>query len=124
MNFEIMKESLPLLLAGAGITVEITAASVGLGLAIGVVVSLIRLCGIRLCAFWATFMSPFSGGLLSWSRSFWCILLAGPDPSSGGRLCTAISACSINSGAYVAEIFRGGIESIDKGRWKPAGAWV
>ena len=47
MNFEIMKESLPLLLAGAGITVEITAASVGLGLAIGVVVSLIRLCGIR-----------------------------------------------------------------------------
>ena len=27
MNFEIMKESLPLLLAGAGITVEITAAA-------------------------------------------------------------------------------------------------
>ena len=88
----------------------------GLGLAIGVVVSLIRLCGIRLCAFWAIFMSPSSGGLLSWSRSFWCILLAGLTPSSGGRLCTAISACSINSGAYVAEIFRGGIESIDKGQ--------
>jgi glutamine transport system permease protein len=28
----------------------------------------------------------------------------------------AISACSINSGAYVAEIFRGGIQSIDKGQ--------
>lgn len=56
MNFEIIKESLPLLLAGAGITVEITAASVGLGLFIGVVVSLIRLCGIRACAFWAISM--------------------------------------------------------------------
>ena len=28
----------------------------------------------------------------------------------------AISACSINSGAYVAEIFRAGIQSIDKGQ--------
>ncbi len=28
----------------------------------------------------------------------------------------AITACSINSGAYVAEIFRGGIQSIDKGQ--------
>ena len=78
MNFEIMKESLPLLLAGAGITVEITAASVGLGLAIGVVVSLIRLCGIRALRVLGIFMSPSSGGLLSWSRSFWCILPCRP----------------------------------------------
>jgi polar amino acid transport system permease protein len=28
----------------------------------------------------------------------------------------AISACSINSGAYVAEVFRGGIQSIDVGQ--------
>lgn len=28
----------------------------------------------------------------------------------------AVFACSINSGAYVAEIFRGGIESIDRGQ--------
>ena len=31
-------------------------------------------------------------------------------------LVAAITACSINSGAYVAEIFRAGIESIDKGQ--------
>ncbi len=28
----------------------------------------------------------------------------------------AITACSVNSGAYVAEIFRAGIQSIDKGQ--------
>ena len=28
----------------------------------------------------------------------------------------AVTACSINSGAYVAEIFRAGIQSIDKGQ--------
>ena len=28
----------------------------------------------------------------------------------------AIAACSINSGAYIAEIFRGGIQSIDQGQ--------
>ena len=28
----------------------------------------------------------------------------------------AVTACSINSGAYVSEIFRAGIQSIDKGQ--------
>ena len=30
----------------------------------------------------------------------------------------AITACSINSGAYVAEIFRAGIQSITRGQWE------
>lgn len=32
----------------------------------------------------------------------------------------AIIACSINSGAYVAEIFRAGIQSIEKGQMEAA----
>jgi glutamine transport system permease protein len=47
-NVEIVKNALPLLLAGAGITIEISAISVGLGLAIGCLVSIIRLTQFRL----------------------------------------------------------------------------
>jgi polar amino acid transport system permease protein len=32
----------------------------------------------------------------------------------------AISACSINSGAYIAEIFRAGVQSIDRGQAEAA----
>lgn len=34
----------------------------------------------------------------------------------------AVAACSINSGAYVAEIFRSGIQSIDKGQFEASRA--
>ena len=48
MDLEIITSSFPLLLAGAGVTIEITALSVGFGMAIGIVISLIRMTGIRL----------------------------------------------------------------------------
>lgn len=117
MNFEIMKESLPLLLAGAGITVEITAASVGLGLAIGVVVSLIRLCGIRALRVLGDIYVTFLRGTPLLVQIF-LVYFALPAliHHRVDAYVAAISACSINSGAYVAEIFRGGIESIDKGQ--------
>ena len=117
MNFEIMKESLPLLLAGAGITVEITAASVGLGLFIGVVVSLIRLCGIRALRILGDIYVTFLRGTPLLVQIF-LVYFALPAliHHRVDAYVAAISACSINSGAYVAEIFRGGIESIDKGQ--------
>ena len=44
MNFELMANSFPLLLAGAAITVEITAMSVTFGLLIGCMIGIARLC--------------------------------------------------------------------------------
>ena len=46
-NFELMADSFPLLLAGAGITVEITAISVTFGLLIGSMIGIARLCTIK-----------------------------------------------------------------------------
>ena len=43
LNLDIITENLPLLLKGAGITLEITALSVGLGLLIGMFVGVARL---------------------------------------------------------------------------------
>ena len=43
VNFDLMKNAFPLLVAGAGITIEITALSVFFGMLIGIVVALVRL---------------------------------------------------------------------------------
>lgn len=117
MNFEIIINSLPLLLVGAGITIEISALSVGFGLLIGTVLGVCRICLNKPLRYFAAiyvelirgtpllvqiFVAYFALPLLTGSRV---------DP-----FVAAIAACSINSGAYVAEIFRGGIQSIDVGQ--------
>ena len=48
-NFELMADSFPLLLAGAGITVEIIAISVTFGLLIGSMIGIARLVLLSLC---------------------------------------------------------------------------
>ena len=117
MDFEIIQEALPLLIAGAGITIEISALSVGLGMFFGVVVSLIRLSGIRPLRILGNVYVDFLRGTPLLVQIF-LVYFALPAliDHRVDAFFAAITACSINSGAYVAEIFRGGIESIDKGQ--------
>ncbi len=117
LNFELISRSLPLLLAGAMVTVKITALSVAFGLFIGMLMSLGRLSNKWLLRAFAAVYVDFVRGTPLLVQIF-LIYFALPlivgqrvDP-----FIAAITACSINSGAYVAEIFRGGIQSIDKGQ--------
>ena len=116
-NVEIIKNALPLLFAGAGITIEISAISVGLGLAIGCLVSIIRLTQFRLLRYLGNVYVDFIRGTPLLVQIF---LVYFALPAIIGQrvdaFFAAISACSINSGAYVAEIVRGGIQSIDNGQ--------
>src|SRR5574344_2053618 len=116
-NFSIMKDAIPLLVAGAGITVEVTFLSVGLGLAFGIIVSLIRLSSIKPLKYIGNVYVDFIRGTPLLVQIF-LVYFALPAIINHrvDAFFAAISACSINSGAYVAEIFRGGIQSIDKGQ--------
>lgn len=117
INFDLMIESLPLLIAGAGITVEITAISVFLGLCIGCVLGIMRLCNYKALRILANVYVDFIRGTPLLVQIF-LVYFALPH-ITGSRVdpfFAAISACSINSGAYIAEIFRGGIQSIDRGQ--------
>jgi glutamine transport system permease protein len=117
MNFELMANSFPLLLAGAAITVEITAMSVTFGLLIGCMIGIARLCSIEPLRYFANVYVDFIRGTPLLVQIF-LVYFALPN-IIGSRVdpfVAAISACSINSGAYVAEIFRAGIQSIDKGQ--------
>lgn len=117
LNFDLMVRSVPLLLAGAAITVEITAMSVALGLFIGCMVGIARLCTIKPLRVLAGIYVDFIRGTPLLVQIFLVYFaLPGITGSRVDPYFAAISACSINSGAYIAEIFRGGIQSIDKGQ--------
>lgn len=116
-DFKVITDSFPVLLIGASVTIKITAISVALGTIIGLVVSISRLSGIFILNMLSRIYIDFIRGTPLLVQIF-LIYFALPV-LTGSRvdpLVAAITACSINSGAYVAEIFRSGIQSIDKGQ--------
>jgi polar amino acid transport system permease protein len=117
VNFELMQSAFPLLVAGACITVEITALTVFFGMIIGICVSLIRMSDFKILRWMGNVYVDFIRGTPLLIQIF---LVYFALPSIIGHRVdayfAAISACSINSGAYMAEVFRGGIQSIDVGQ--------
>ncbi len=116
-DFDLIVQSFPLLLTGAGITIEITAISVGFGFLIGMFVGIAKLQQFKPVRWIASIYVDFIRGTPLLVQIF-LIYFALPI-ALGQRIdpfVAAVAACSINSGAYVAEIFRGGIQSIDKGQ--------
>ena len=116
-DFQLIIDSFPLLLQGAGVTLQITALSVGLGLLLGLFVGIAEISQLAIIRIPAKIYVDFLRGTPLLVHIF-MIYFALPliigtriDP-----FVAAIAACSINSSAYIAEIFRGGIQSIDKGQ--------
>ena len=119
MNFDmnLVVNSFPLLLVGAGVTIQITVLSTAIGFVIGLIVGVARISNLRLLRMLAEVYVEFFRGtpLLVQIFLFYFAL----PVITGQRIdpfIAAISACGINSGAYVAEIFRAGIQSIDDGQ--------
>lgn len=116
-NVDLVLNSIPLLLLGAGITIKITVLSVAVGIIIGLVMGIARISSFRVLRLLAAVYVDFFRGtplLVQIFLVYFALpLLTGQrsDP-----YVAAISACGLNSGAYVAEIFRSGIQSIDKGQ--------
>ena len=117
MNFELMVQAMPLLLTGAVVTVKITALSVFLGSLIGLFVGIARISTYKIVHLAAAVYVDFLRGTPLLVQIF-LVYFALPV-LTGQRIdpfVAAIAACSINSSAYVAEIFRAGIQSIDAGQ--------
>ena len=116
-GFSLNWNSLPLLLAGAGGTIELTAIAVGLGFVFGLITSVCRLSGVKILNILAVCYVNIIRGTPLLVQIF-LIYFALPM-IIGERInpfVAAVAACSVNSGAYVAEIFRAGIQSVDKGQ--------
>lgn len=119
---------------GVRITLLVTALALVLGVVLGVLVAVIRsahdqqpankknpVLGILdgICKFYLTVIrgTPMMVQLLIMWFVLWPILFPGSTRGTDGNLIRcAVLAFGINSGAYVAEIVRSGIMSIDKGQ--------
>ena len=116
-DMNLVINSFPLLLIGAGVTIQITVLSTAIGFVIGLIVGVARISNLRVLRMLAEVYVEFFRGtpLLVQIFLFYFAL----PVITGQRIdpfIAAISACGINSGAYVAEIFRAGIQSVDDGQ--------
>lgn len=117
MDFELIEKALPILLLGAGVTIEITAVSVFIGFCIGLFVGIARICKVKVLRILAAIYADCIRGTPLLVQIF-LIYFAHPI-LTGHRVepfVAAVAACGINSGAYVSEIFRAGIQAIDVGQ--------
>ncbi|HHY62630.1 MAG: amino acid ABC transporter permease [Bacillota bacterium] len=112
---------MPALLAGAKMTIELAVISVAIGFVIGSLVGIARVSQNRALKVIAGIYVDFIRGTPLLVQLF---LVYFGLPTLIGRpvppFIAAISAMGINSGAYVAEIVRAGIQSIDRGQTEAA----
>ena len=121
-NWPVLRESLPLLLQGLGVTVSLGAASIALGFAGGLALCLMRLYApvpLRAAA------RLYTDVLRSIPILVLLVLIYYALPFVGVRLSSfaaATTALSMVSTAYTAEILRAGIEAIPRGQSEAAAA--
>lgn len=119
MDFELIEQSLPYLIQGALITIEITLMAVGIGFFIGLFAGIARICRIKVLRIIATIYADCIRGTPLLVQIF-LIYFALPMliHTQINPFVAAVTACAINSGAYVSEIFRAGIQAIDQGQFE------
>jgi polar amino acid transport system permease protein len=120
-DFKVVADNFHILLRGVGVTIELWAIAFALGLALGLAISLGPLSGRRWLRWPAIgYVEVFRNTpvlvQLIWFYYAFPILL-------GQQLTPFVAAAlslTLNTSAYSAEIFRGGILSIARGQWEGA----
>lgn len=121
-NTEVLLRTYPLLLRGLLVTIKLGVASIVVGLALGLALSLVRIYAARPARLIAKiYIDVFR----SIPLLVLLIIVYYALPFVGIRLSafvSALAALSLVSAAYTAEIFRAGIEAIPKGQFEASGA--
>ncbi|WP_108502418.1 amino acid ABC transporter permease [Paracoccus indicus] len=122
LNAEVMRRTFPLLMKGLWITLQLGAASIVAGLALGLGLAMARLYAPAPARFLTrVYIDIFR----SIPLLVLLIIVYYALPFVGLRLspfASAMTALTLVSGAYTAEIFRAGIEAIPKGQFEASAA--
>jgi|SRR6516162_52753 ectoine/hydroxyectoine ABC transporter permease protein EhuC len=120
-RFNVVTDNLGFLLAGARATILVTIAALLIGMVIGLVVGMARLSKRPYVAGPATaYIEVFRNtpALVQLIWVYYCLpILTGLNMNA---LISCTIALAVNGSAYLAEIFRGGIQSIDRGQVEAA----
>ena len=115
--FDLVAKSLPALMTGLGNTLLVTAISFAVAMVLGLLFGFMKISGnIVVRGISTSFVNIFRGTpLLLWAFMFYFGLpqLTGWDVSIW---VAGVLTLSLNAGAYIAEIVRGGIQSVDPGQ--------
>lgn len=122
IRWDLFADALPVLLRGARLTIQLTLLTMLIGIPLGLLIALARLSHFPpLSALATVYVEAVRGTpLLMQIYVIYFVL-----PAAGISLpsfLAGLAALSLNSAAYVAEIFRAGIESIDTGQREAARA--
>lgn len=116
-DWSLIWDNIPILLQGAVITIQITVMAVGCGFFIGMIAAVANLSRFKIVRLLVKcYVELFRGTPLLVQIFMIYFALPMVIGQSINPYVAAVTACSINSGAYVSEIFRAGIQSIDKGQ--------
>lgn len=122
LNAEVMRRTFPMLLQGLWITLQLGAASIVAGLLLGLGLAMARLYGPGPLRFVTRLYIDIFRSI---PLLVLLIIVYYALPFVGLRLspfASAMSALTLVSGAYTAEIFRAGIEAIPKGQFEASAA--
>ncbi|WP_122646866.1 amino acid ABC transporter permease [Enterococcus mediterraneensis] len=131
MNFSFLPDFFPYFLSGTMVTIIISVVTIIFGTIIGVIIALMKLSQVSPLRWFANIYIEILRGtpmLIQILIGFGLLqgVIHAPTVSLGvldvdfGRLIPGIIVISLNSGAYVAEIVRGGIISVEVGQKEAA----
>lgn len=118
MDINALKDMFPIIAKGSLVTIGLTISSIFFGTVIGIILSLFKISHNKILYSIASFYTWIFRGTPMMLQLF--VLYYGL-PNFGVKLepyQAAIIGLSLNSGAYMTEIIRGGILSIDKGQFE------
>lgn len=119
--FELLKDSFPSLLSGLGVTIEIAVISLILAVILGIVLGIFSISTSKILKSIATtYIYIVRGTPLMVQALF---LYFGVGQALGIRfdpMVAGIITLTVNASAYMAEIFRGGIQAVDHGQMEAA----
>lgn len=119
-GFKVVYTHLGYLLEGALLTLEITTLSVLLGMVLGLAAGLFKMSSNKILFSIASAYIDFFRGTPLFVQILLLYFGVLPMFMDAGPFMAAVIACSLNSGAYIAEIVRAGIQAVDKGQMEAA----
>ena len=119
--FELLQESLPQLVQGLGLTLELAFVSLAIAMVLGVLAALAGLSkNPILNAINRVFVAIIRGTPLLVQAFFIYFGITGALGIRMSAFTAGVIALSLNAGGYLSEIFRGGIQAVDPGQYEAA----
>lgn len=119
-GFQVVIRHIPYFLEGAILTLEITVLSVLFGMILGLMAGILKMSNSKILYGIATAYIDFFRGTPLFVQILLLYFGILPLVFDANEFTAAIIACSLNSGAYIAEIVRAGIQAVDKGQTEAA----